>query len=80
MAVKIVGFSFLFIGEDFVGLGDLLKLFGGFLFVVRIFIGVPLDCKLSVGFFDFVLIGRFMNSEDFVVADFGRHWEYLKEV
>ena len=59
MSVEIVGFSFLFIGEDFIGFGDLLKLFGGFLFVVRIFIGVPFDGEFSIGFFDFILIGGF---------------------
>ncbi len=76
MSIEIVSLSFLFIGENFIGFGDLLKLFGGFLFVVRIFIGMPFDGQFSIGFFDFVLIGRFLYSEGFVVADFGGHMDY----
>ena len=77
MAIEIVSFSFIFIGEDFVGLRDLLELFGGFLFVVRIFIGVPFDSHFSIGFLDFILISGFLYSEYFVVADFGCHLGYL---
>lgn len=62
VAVEIVGFPFVFIGKNLVGLRDLLKLGCGFLFVIRIFIRMPLDGKLSIGLLDFILIGSLLYA------------------
>ena len=66
-AVSIISLPFGLIGEIFVGLGNLPKLLFGEFFVVGVFVGVPFDGELLVGFFYLLGGGFFIDSEHLVV-------------
>lgn len=74
MSIDIVVSSFILIGEDFVGLGDLSKLLLGLFGVIEIFIWMPFDGEFSVGFFDLFVVGVFLYAEDLIEAGFEWHF------
>src|SRR5205085_12032301 len=70
MAVLIVGGPFLRVAQRFVGFAQFLELLlGGF--VAGIFVGMVFDGQLAVGFFDLLLAGVAVHSEDLVIIAFG---------
>jgi hypothetical protein len=72
MAVTVVGWAFLGIGENLIGFADFLKLFLGF-FIALMFVGMMLDGEFSVSLFNFLGGDSAANAEHFVVIFFGGH-------
>ncbi len=72
MAVAVVGWAFLGIGENLIGFADFLKLFLGF-FIALMFVGMMLDGEFAVGLFNFLGGDSAANAEHFVVIFFGGH-------
>lgn len=66
--------SFIFVGENFVGLRDLSELLFCLLRVVEVFIGMPLDGKFSVGFFNLLIVGILLNTENLIETSFDGHF------
>jgi hypothetical protein len=72
MAVAVVSWAFLGIGENLIGFADFLKLFLGF-FIALMFVGMMLDGEFSVSLFNFLGGDSAANAEHFVVIFFGGH-------
>jgi hypothetical protein len=72
MAVAVVGWAFLGIGENLIGLADFLKFFLGFL-IALMFVGMMLDGEFAVGLFNFLGGDGAANAEHFVIIFFGGH-------
>lgn len=73
VSIEIIVFSFIFIGENFIGLGYLSELLFSLLSVVRVFIRMPLDGKFPVGLFDLLIVSFLLDAEDLVKASFDGH-------
>jgi hypothetical protein len=72
MAVAVVGWAFLGIGENLIGFADFLKLFLGF-FIALMFVGMMLDGEFAVSLFNFLGGDSAANAEHFVIIFFGGH-------
>jgi hypothetical protein len=72
MAVAVVGWAFLGIGENLIGFADFLEFLLG-LFIALMFVGMMLDGEFAVGFFNFLGGDSAANAEHFVVIFFGGH-------
>ena len=72
MAVAVVGWAFLGIGENLIGFADFLKLFLGFL-IALMFIGMMLDGEFAVSLFNFLWGDSAANAKHFVVIFLGGH-------
>ena len=70
-SVIVVKFSLLWIGQDFVGHGDLLKLLSR----VRVFVGVVFEGQLPVGLLEGAVIRRGRHPQDVVQLRFFHHDE-----
>jgi len=72
MAVAVVGWAFLGIGEDLIGFADFFEFFLGF-FIALMFVGMMLDGEFSVSLFNFLGGDSAANAKNFVVIFFGGH-------
>ena len=72
MAVAVVGWAFLGIGENLIGLANFLEFFFGF-FIALMFVGMMLDGEFAVSLFNFLGGDRAANAEHFVVIFLGGH-------
>ena len=73
MAELVVALTLFRIGQDAVGLVDLLHLFFAFFHLVRMKVGVVLSCHFAVCLLDLVLTGTTLQTQHFIIISLISH-------
>src|SRR6476469_5974538 len=66
LSILVVFLSFFRITQHFIGFIDLLKLFMGF-FIIRVEVRVVFPCQLTVGFFNILCAGIFIQAKYLII-------------